>query len=180
MTTNLLFEFVMPPQSPLRAILKKAEVLSISELEALSQSIHQLLEQRRSQIQAAAASPHNPDTTIDHAIDNEIANTIEAAIDNAIETAIEAAIDTAIDGSATSKFDQQPNPLHGWREEYRKCGKPNCWCAQGEKSHGPYWYRSVRKDGKVTKEYWGRYLRAQQTSTEAANPMESNPDPIVE
>ncbi|MGI0493640.1 DUF6788 family protein [Alkalinema pantanalense CENA528] len=166
----------MPPQSPLRAILKKAEVLSISELEALSQSIHQLLEQRRSQIQADSSSPHHPNA----AIDNEIDNTIEAAIEATIDNAIETAIDTAIEVSATSKLDRQPNPLHGWREEYRKCGKPNCWCAQGEKSHGPYWYRSVRKDGKVSKEYWGRYLRAQQTSTEDPNPVESNPDPIVE
>ena len=43
----------------------------------------------------------------------------------------------------------------GWQEEYRKCGKPNCWCTHEPtgKGHGPYLYRSVWKDGKPVKEY---------------------------
>jgi hypothetical protein len=40
-----------------------------------------------------------------------------------------------------------------WREEYRKCGKPNCRCANTDYRHGPYWYRSVWSDGVVKKEY---------------------------
>ena len=145
----------MPPRSPLRAILKKAEALSIAELENLSQSIEALLLQRRSQ--SAAVELPTP---------NESLPEINPA----------PSPESPVDPSAHKR----PNPLHGWREEYRKCGKPNCWCAQGEKSHGPYWYRSVRKDGKVSKEYWGRYLRTQQPSTEAAKPVDSNPDSIVE
>jgi hypothetical protein len=31
--------------------------------------------------------------------------------------------------------------------QYRKCGKPNCRCARGEK-HGPYYYLSWREGGK--------------------------------
>lgn len=150
----------MPPRSPLRSILKQAEALSIVELESLSQSIEALLLQRRSQ-----------------------AETVELPTPN--ESLPEIAPEPSPESPVAPSAETRPNPLHGWREEYRKCGKPNCWCAQGEKSHGPYWYRSVRKDGKVTKEYWGRYLRAQQTSTEAANSVEANsveakPDAIVE
>lgn len=52
-----------------------------------------------------------------------------------------------------------PDPAHGWREEYRKCGKQNCWCADGKKAHGPYWYRTVRRDGRVVKEYLGKRRR---------------------
>ncbi len=42
-----------------------------------------------------------------------------------------------------------------WQEEYRKCGKSNCWCVHEPvgKGHDPYYYRSVWKDGKPTKEY---------------------------
>jgi hypothetical protein len=40
-----------------------------------------------------------------------------------------------------------------WREEYRKCGKPNCRCATTDYRHGPYWYRSVWIDGAVKKVY---------------------------
>ena len=49
----------------------------------------------------------------------------------------------------------------GWQEEYRKCGKPNCWCAQEPtgKGHGPYLYRSVWKDGKPIKEYYAKRWR---------------------
>ncbi|MBD2328067.1 DUF6788 family protein [Alkalinema sp. FACHB-956] len=150
----------MPPRSPLRSILKQAEALSIVELESLSQSIEALLLQRRSQ-----------------------AETVELPTPN--ESLPEIAPEPSPESPVAPSAEARPNPLHGWREEYRKCGKPNCWCAQGEKSHGPYWYRSVRKEGKVTKEYWGRYLRAQQTSTEAANAetanvVEAKPDAIVE
>ena len=49
----------------------------------------------------------------------------------------------------------------GWQEEYRKCGKSNCWCAQEPpgKGHGPYLYRSVWKEGKPVKEYFPQRSR---------------------
>jgi hypothetical protein len=28
----------------------------------------------------------------------------------------------------------------GWRQEYRKCGKPTCRCASTDYRHGPYLY----------------------------------------
>jgi hypothetical protein len=37
-------------------------------------------------------------------------------------------------------------------EEYRRCGKPNCHCADGP-GHGPYYYRRWRKDGRQRWEY---------------------------
>lgn len=49
---------------------------------------------------------------------------------------------------ATESSQSQP-----WREEYRKCGKPNCRCANTDYRHGPYWYRSVWINGAVKKEY---------------------------
>jgi hypothetical protein len=58
-----------------------------------------------------------------------------------------------------TKSDESPDrPLvtDGWREEYRKCGKSNCWCAKSEKRHGPYWYRTVREGDRVSKQYWRR------------------------
>lgn len=48
----------------------------------------------------------------------------------------------------------QPRSEDGWRSEYRTCGKSNCHCADGELLHGPYWYRSVRKGDRVSKQYW--------------------------
>jgi hypothetical protein len=41
----------------------------------------------------------------------------------------------------------------GWRQEYRKCGKSNCRCANTEYRHGPYWYRTIWVDGAAKKEY---------------------------
>jgi hypothetical protein len=41
----------------------------------------------------------------------------------------------------------------GWREEYRKCGKPTCRCASTDHRHGPYLYRSTWTDGRAKKEY---------------------------
>ncbi|MBE9033495.1 hypothetical protein IQ266_27575 [filamentous cyanobacterium LEGE 11480] len=41
----------------------------------------------------------------------------------------------------------------GWRQEYRKCGKFNCRCANTEYRHGPYWYRTIWVDGTAKKEY---------------------------
>lgn len=43
-----------------------------------------------------------------------------------------------------------------WNEEYRKCGKAACWCADVERGHGPYYYRSVRVGTRVKKEYRSR------------------------
>ena len=48
----------------------------------------------------------------------------------------------------------EPRHEDGWRSEYRKCGKSNCYCAEGSVLHGPYWYRSVRKGDRVFKQYW--------------------------
>jgi hypothetical protein len=41
----------------------------------------------------------------------------------------------------------------GWRQEYRKCGKSNCRCANTAYRHGPYWYRTVWVNGAAKKEY---------------------------
>ena len=48
----------------------------------------------------------------------------------------------------------EPRHEDGWRPEYRKCGKLNCYCAEGLVLHGPYWYRSVREGDRVFKQYW--------------------------
>jgi hypothetical protein len=45
------------------------------------------------------------------------------------------------------------NDSAGWRQEYRKCGKSNCRCANTEYRHGPYWYRTIWVDGAAKKEY---------------------------
>jgi hypothetical protein len=37
-------------------------------------------------------------------------------------------------------------------EQYVKCGKENCRCANG-RLHGPYYYRVFRDKGQVRKEY---------------------------
>jgi hypothetical protein len=41
----------------------------------------------------------------------------------------------------------------GWRQEFRKCGKSNCRCAESDYRHGPYWYRTIWVDGAAKKEY---------------------------
>jgi len=38
-------------------------------------------------------------------------------------------------------------------KQYRKCGKPNCRCAGGERLHGPYYYRTWRYRGKQCWQY---------------------------
>lgn len=46
--------------------------------------------------------------------------------------------------------DKLPGTVH---EQYIRCGKPNCRCAQG-KLHGPYYYRFWRdRGGRLHKEY---------------------------
>ncbi len=47
-----------------------------------------------------------------------------------------------------------PTIADGWRQEYRKCGKPTCRCASTDYRHGPYWYRSIWMDGRAKKQYW--------------------------
>ena len=61
--------------------------------------------------------------------------------------------ETIQDRELQTKVDQ-PRHEDGWRSEYRKCGKSNCYCAEGSVLHGPYWYRSVRKGDRVSKQYW--------------------------
>ena len=60
--------------------------------------------------------------------------------------------ETIQDRELREKIDQ-PRHEDGWRSEYRKCGKSNCYCAEGSVLHGPYWYRSVRKGDRVSKQY---------------------------
>src|SRR5438093_736401 len=48
--------------------------------------------------------------------------------------------------------------------QYRKCGKPNCRCAQG-RLHGPYYYRSWRDEGK---QYWEYIKRKDLPTMQAA------------
>ena len=44
-------------------------------------------------------------------------------------------------------------PLPGTlRAEYRRCGKPTCRCAHGER-HGPYLYRRWRQNGRQRRSY---------------------------
>lgn len=44
---------------------------------------------------------------------------------------------------------------YGW--EYRKCGKPNCWCAFSPAAgHGPYKYRKERRGRRVVSVYLGK------------------------
>lgn len=38
------------------------------------------------------------------------------------------------------------------REEWKRCGKPNCRCANGD-PHGPYYRRQWRAGGKLHSEY---------------------------
>ena len=47
-----------------------------------------------------------------------------------------------------------------YREEYVKCGKPNCSkCTQG-KGHGPYHYAYWREGSKIRKRYIGKKFKA--------------------
>lgn len=45
-----------------------------------------------------------------------------------------------------------------YRQEYVKCGKQGCSCAQG-KGHGPYWYAYWKEHGKLKKRYLGKTRR---------------------
>ena len=38
-------------------------------------------------------------------------------------------------------------------EQYIRCGRPNCHCANGGTRHGPYHYRVWREAGRVRKVY---------------------------
>jgi hypothetical protein len=38
-------------------------------------------------------------------------------------------------------------------EQFVRCGKPGCRCAQGEALHGPYFYRFERRGGRLVKRY---------------------------
>jgi hypothetical protein len=46
-----------------------------------------------------------------------------------------------------------------YRQQYRKCGKPDCKCTEGE-LHGPYWYSY---DGNSAAKYVGKQLPAHVT-----------------
>ena len=35
----------------------------------------------------------------------------------------------------------------------KKCGRPNCRCADGEQLHGPYYYRYWREGGRLRRQY---------------------------
>lgn len=44
-----------------------------------------------------------------------------------------------------------------WKWEYRRCGKPNCWCMGTTRpGHGPYKYGKRRSGTYVTSVYIGR------------------------
>ena len=45
-------------------------------------------------------------------------------------------------------------PPVGW--EFRKCGKPSCWCRTAPRGHGPYRYTKTVDGGKVLSVYHGR------------------------
>ncbi len=46
-----------------------------------------------------------------------------------------------------------------YRLERVRCGKQNCRCAkEGGELHGPYWYRYVRTNGRLTSGYVGKEL----------------------
>jgi hypothetical protein len=55
-------------------------------------------------------------------------------------------------GQLLNKLKQIGDMRQGYlHENYRSCGKPNCWCAKpGHKGHGPY-YIFTRKVGGKTK-----------------------------
>lgn len=67
-------------------------------------------------------------------------------------------------GRKKKRKNSQPDAPEGEespvKEEYRKCGKPNCWCyglTDITQAHGPYYYRSVRdKKGRPRKKYLGK------------------------
>ncbi len=80
------------------------------------------------------------------------------------EKVLEPSRDPSQDRRETTSDESPDRPLSsdGWREEYRKCGKSNCWCAKSEKRHGPYWYRTVREGDRVSKQYWRRGRKKRQ------------------
>lgn len=45
-----------------------------------------------------------------------------------------------------------------YRQQWVKCGKPGCKCAQG-KLHGPYWYAYWWENGKTRSKYIGKSLK---------------------
>nr|BAL52693.1 hypothetical conserved protein [uncultured prokaryote] len=45
-----------------------------------------------------------------------------------------------------------------YRQEYVKCGKKGCSCAQGQ-GHGPYWYAYWKEGGTLKKQYLGKTRR---------------------
>jgi hypothetical protein len=53
-------------------------------------------------------------------------------------------------GGLSPKITPLPGSLQ-W--EWRRCAKPNCWCAAGERGHGPYLYHYWYEDGRRHKQY---------------------------
>jgi hypothetical protein len=51
------------------------------------------------------------------------------------------------------KYEKASQTFH-W--EYRKCGKPACWCRHAKYSHGPYRYHKKRIGKKVVSVYLGK------------------------
>ena len=50
----------------------------------------------------------------------------------------------------------QAEPTITVREEWRKCGKPNCQCQTAGELHGPYIYHYWKKDGRTRSRYVGK------------------------
>ena len=54
-----------------------------------------------------------------------------------------------------SEPDDGEHKHYHYRQEYRKCGKPNCKCARGE-LHGPYLVAYYREGKRLRKRYVGK------------------------
>ena len=43
-----------------------------------------------------------------------------------------------------------------YRLRYVRCGKSNCFCADGSVGHGPYWYGYEHRGGRMYSKYFGK------------------------
>lgn len=63
-----------------------------------------------------------------------------------------------------------------FRQERVRCGKANCWCAEGL-GHGPYTYKYWKEDGKLRKEYVKRPSGAARGARARGSSAASRSDP---
>ncbi len=67
-----------------------------------------------------------------------------------------------------------------YRQQYRRCGKPNCQRCAGGPGHGPYWYAIERSDGRTYSRYIGKERPFDAASGATLEPAGAGADLILD